>query len=224
MYRKIVLLAAALLTAFACLAGTPRRSPVSPFQYGQRWYIALQGGVTTLMGENANSYSANGQAWDRAGYLGQLTIGYNLSDGYELRLSGGYSNNAGALIPYAGFYPFRFNAYQVFVDGVVNFHGLAEYNVSFCPKVYVGLGGALTNGFTPVEHPYQYAEEPNLVPGFRFGGIFEFDAPGGFGWFIDAGFEFYTDWFNGLDPADFPFDITPKLSLGIIYHFPGAKH
>ena len=226
MYRKIVLLAAALLTSVLCLAGTPSRSPISPFQYGHRWYFALQGGATTLMGENADSYSANGQVWDRVGYSGQLTIGYNLSDGYEIRLSGSYNNNAGALLPYAGFYPYRFNAYHVFVDGVVNFHGLAEYNVAFSPKVYVGLGGAFTNGFKKQfeqNHPYQYTEEPNLVPGFRFGGIFEFDAPGGFGWFIDAGFEFFTDWYNGLDPADFPFDITPKLSLGIVYHFPAPR-
>lgn len=224
MYRKIVLLAAALLTAFACLAGTPGRSPISPFQYGHRWYFALQGGATTLFAENADSFSANGQAWDRAGYFGQLSIGYNLSDGYDIRLSGAYTNNSSALIPYGGFYPYRFNAFQLFVDGVVNFHGLAEYNVSFSPKVYVGLGAAFTNGFSTPEHPFQYTEEPNLVPGFRFGGILEFDAPGGFGWFIDAGFEFFTDWYNGVDPVDFPFDITPKLSLGIIYHFPAAKH
>ena len=88
MNRKIVLLAAALLTASVCLAGTPRRSPNSPYQYGKRFYIALQGGPMTTLSENASSYSANDRTWDRAALHGQLSIGYSFTDAFDIRISG----------------------------------------------------------------------------------------------------------------------------------------
>ena len=220
MNRKIVFLAAALLISSACLAGTPRRSPLSPYEYGKRVYIALQGGVMTTFSENVATYAANNQAWGRAALTGQLSIGYHITSAFSMRLSGSFNRPAGALEPYDGFYPYRYNAYHLFADVVWDFNSMAEHFVSFSPKVYVGLGGALTNNFTPVEHSYQTAASPNLVPGFRLGGILEFDGEAGFGWFIDAGFEFMTDWYDGLDPSGFPFDLSPKLSLGIVYHIP----
>lgn len=220
MNRKIVLLAAALLTASVCLAGTPRRSPNSPYQYGKRFYIALQGGAMTTLSENASSYSANDRTWDRAGLHGQLSIGYSFTDAFDIRISGSYNRPAGALSPWAGFYPYRYNAYHLFADVAWDFNSMAEFYTSFSPKVYVGVGAAYTAGFDAPEHPTQVIQEPNLVPGFRFGSILEFDGRSGLGWFVDLGFEFFTDWYDGQDPSGFPFDIDPKLSIGIIYHIP----
>ena len=224
MNRKIVLLAAALLTASVCLAGTPRRSPNSPYQYGKRLYIAVQGGPMVSFSDNASSYAANDDFWGRFGLQGQLSIGYNFTDAFDIRLSGSYNRPAGALAPWGGFFPYRFNAYHLFADAIWDFNSMGENYVSFSPKVYVGVGAAYTDGYTDDKiepaHSYQYTEGPNLVPGFRFGSIMEFDGKDGFGWFVDFGFEFFTDWYDGLSPATFPFDVDPKLSLGIIYHIP----
>ena len=87
----------------------------------------------------------------------------------------------------------------------------------------MGLGAAYTHSFTEVDHPFEVLWPQNLVPGIRFGGIAEWDSPGGFGWFIDLGAEGFYDWYNGQEPDGFPLDLEFKLSLGIIYHFPLAR-
>ena len=218
--RKIAAVVVALMVATMAFAAKPRLKPVSPYQYGHRWYISLQGGPMISVGEFSSSFSENGHGWDLLSWHGALSLGYNFNDAWDLRISGSYSYNPGALNPYAGFHPYHFQAAHLFADAIINFNGLAEYNISFNPKVYMGLGAAYTHSFTATDHPFQTLSPRNVVPGVRLGGIAEFDSPNGFGWFIDLGAEGFFDWYNGQAPEGFLLDMEFKLSFGIIYHFP----
>lgn len=223
MNRKILILFATLLLTAAGASAQSRRAPISPYQYGHRWYFSLQAGPMVSFGENSESFGAAGHGWDVFTAHAALAIGYNFNDAWDMRVSGSYSYNPGACIAYDGHYPFHFHAAHLFADAVLSYNALAELNIPFNPKTYVGLGGAYTFGFTDPEHPFQMPQGPNIVPGFRVGGIAERDYPGGFGWFIDLGAEVFTDWYNGLEPVSFPLDVEIKVSFGIIYHFPLNK-
>ena len=223
MYRRIVLLTAALLCSLTCFAGSSRKSRVSPFQYGNRWYISLQAGPQVTFSENSGSFSTKGNGWDQFTWQAGAAIGYNFTDAFYVRLSANYGRNVGALTPFAGYYPYHYNAFGIFADAMFNFNALGELNVPLQPKFYAGLGAALGIGYESPKHPFQVTEGPNLVPGIRLGFILEYDYPGGFGWFFDFATEGFTDWYDGLDPEGFPFDVNLKLSFGIIYHFPGAR-
>lgn len=221
--RRIALLVAALLLTTVAFAAKPRLKPISPYQYGHRWYFSLQAGPMVSVGEYSSSFAQNGHGWDIFSWHGALSIGYNFNDAWDLRISGSYSYNPGALNPYGGFSPYHFQAAHLFFDAIVSPNGLAEYYKSFNPKFYLGLGAAYTHQFTEVNHPFQTLTSPNIVPGVRVGGIAEFDGKSGFGWFIDLGVEGFWDTYNGQEPEGFILDLEFKLSLGIIYHFPLPK-
>lgn len=218
--RKITLVVAALLLTMITVAASPRLKPYSPYQYGHRWYFSLQAGPMISVGEFSSAFAQNDRPWDIFSWHGALSIGYNFNDAWDLRISGSYSYNPGCLNPYGGFYPYHFQAAHLFADAVINPNGLAELNIPFSPKFYLGLGAAYTHSFTEVDHPFQTLSPQNIVPGVRLGGIAEWDSPSGFGWFIDLGAEAFYDWYNGQAPEGFILDLEFKLSLGIIYHFP----
>lgn len=220
MIRKAALLSAALLLASVAYAARPLPDRYSPYQYGHRWYFSLQGGAAVPSADNLGSYGANNQAWGILSWHGALSFGYNFSDAWEMRISGSYNYNAGALDPYKSFYPYHFHAAHLFVDAVLNYNALAELNIPFNPKTYAGIGAAYTFGFTEVKHPYQVLDSPNITPAVRLGGILEYDTRGGFGIFADLGVEAFTDWYNGHESDKFPLELLFKFSLGIVYHFP----
>ena len=221
--RKIALVVAALLMTMVSVAAGPRLKPISPYQYGHRWYFSLQGGPMVSVGEFSSAFAENNHPWDILSWHGALSIGYNFNDAWDIRFSGSYSHNSGALNPYAGFYPYHFKAAHFFTDAIINPNGLAELNIPFSPKFDLGLGAAYTFGFTETDHPFQVLSPRNIVPGVRLGGIAEWDSPSGFGWFIDLGAEGFMDRYNGQEPDGFPLDLEFKLSFGIIYHFPLAN-
>ena len=223
MLRKLVLLSVALLLATASFAARPLPDRYSPYQYGHRWYFSFQGGTAIPVADHISSYSANSQPLGMLSWHGALSLGYNFSDAWDMRVSGSYNYNAGALSPYQGFYPYRFHAAHLFVDAVLNYNALAEFNVPFSPKTYAGVGAAYTFGFTYVNHPYQVLDYPNLTPAVRLGAILEYNTPGGFGIFADFGVEAFTDWYNGHESDKFPLEFLLKLSLGVVYHFPLRK-
>lgn len=221
--RKIALVVAALLLTMVSFAAKPRLKPVSPYQYGQRWYFSVQAGPMVSVGEYSSTFAKNGRPFDILTWHGALSIGYNFNDAWDLRISGSYSYNPGSLNPYGGFFPYHFQAAHLFADAIINTNGLAELNIPFSPKFYLGLGAAYTHSFTETNHPFQTLSPQNFVPGVRLGGIAEWDTPSGFGWFIDLGIEGFWDWYNGQAPEGFILDLEFKLSFGIIYHFPLAK-
>lgn len=221
--RKIALVVAALLLTMVSFAAKPRLKPVSPYQYGQRWYFSVQAGPMVSVGEYSSTFAKNDRPFDILTWHGALSIGYNFNDAWDLRISGSYSYNPGSLNPYGGFFPYHFQAAHLFADAIINTNGLAELNIPFSPKFYLGLGAAYTHSFTETNHPFQTLSPQNFVPGVRLGGIAEWDTPSGFGWFIDLGIEGFWDWYNGQAPEGFILDLEFKLSFGIIYHFPLAK-
>ena len=222
MRKLLIFLTVLFLTAGACMARSlPDR--YSPFQYSHRWYFSFQAGPVLSATEYMDSFAKNGKWFDSISWHGALAFGYNFTDAWDLRISGIYGYNAGALSPYQGFYPYRFHSAQLFADMILNYNALAEYNVPFNFKTYIGLGGAYTFGFTNFLHPYQVLDSPNLVPAARIGAIFEYDYESGFGWFADICAEAYTDWYNGHESDTFPLDMGLKLSFGVIYHFPLAR-
>ena len=219
MFRKIILLLVAFLLAVPGNCAKPRMKAMSPYQYGHRWYISTQIGPQFLPAENVNSYSKNGQVWKLFSPFAGVALGYNINDVWDLRVAGTYGHHVGACAPTNGFYPYSFKVADAFLDATVNGNAMGENYSRGCFKTYMGVGAAYTFGFSKVDHPYQVVEGPNLVPGFRFGIIMEYDSPGGFGWFVDMGLEFFGDWYNGLEPYKIPFDMNMKLSFGLIYHF-----
>lgn len=221
--RKIALVVAALLLTMVSFAAKPRLKPVSPYQYGQRWYFSVQAGPMVSVGEYSSTFAKNDRPFDILTWHGALSIGYNFNDAWDLRISGSYSYNPGSLNPYGGFFPYHFQAAHLFADAIINTNGLAELNIPFSPKFYLGLGAAYTHSFTETNHPFQTLSPQNFVPGVRLGGIAEWDTPSGFGWFIDLGVEGFWDWYNGQAPEGFILDLEFKLSFGIIYHFPLSK-
>jgi hypothetical protein len=220
MIRKSILLSATLLLAAATCAARSLPDRYSPYQYSHRWYISFQAGPVLSATQHMNSFWKNGKGFDALSWHGALAFGYNFTDAWDLRVSGVYGYNAGALSPYQGFYPYRFHAAHLFADMILNYNALAEYNVPFNFKTYIGLGAACTFGFSHPLHPYQVLDSPNLSPAVRIGAIFEYDYKRGFGWFADLGVEAFNDWYNGHESDNFPLDMGLKLSLGVIYHFP----
>lgn len=219
MLRKILLLLTAILLTVPAFCAKPRTRAVSPYQYGGRWYISAQIGPQFLPAENIDSYWKFGKGWKIFSPFAGMSLGCNINDVWDLRLAGNYGYHVGACNPYGEFFPYNFKVVSAFLDASVNCYAMGENYDPNTFKLYMGLGAGYTFGFSEVDHPYQVVQGPNLVPGFRFGGIWEFDTPGGFGWFIDLGLEFFGDWYNGLEPIKFPIDVNMKLSFGILYHF-----
>lgn len=227
--RKIAVILAALL------AGVPSLFAQSPFDYAGRWYFSVQGGLAATVSESVFAYTDNGLTKDLIKLQGAAAIGYDFNSYFGVRLAGGYAQHAGSSNVYETggpnkIWPFQYQSAYVFADGVLNLNGLAENFVPFAPKLYAGLGGAHTFGFTDPHHPFQTPRAKNTVFGMRVGAIAEVDFAFGMGFFFDLGLEAYGDWHNGIRPSEkdqaayrgyagFPFDLVPKASLGIIYHF-----
>ena len=110
MMRKIALLLAAMLLSATVLSARPHPDRYSPYQYGYRWYFSFQGGPVLSFTDNIQTYGQNGQAWDMLCWHAALSFGYNFTDAWDLRISGAYGYNAGAMLPYAGFYPYHYFA------------------------------------------------------------------------------------------------------------------
>ncbi|MBO4657578.1 MAG: hypothetical protein J5639_07385 [Bacteroidales bacterium] len=226
--KKLYCLGLALL---ACISVCYAQEPVS---HAKRAYLSVQGGYALNVYENAFSYRDNHRGIELLTPQGGLSIGYDFSDSFGLRLAGAFGKDAGACnvreTSGGGFYPYSFRHFNAFLDGVINLNGLAGKITYFRPKVYFGLGGAYTSHFTDAKHPWQKVVGKNIVPGFRLGFIAEYTFNSGFGVFVDICGEAYTDMYNGLMPSKedqkryegyggFPLDLRGIVTPGIIIHF-----
>ncbi len=226
--RKIAVILAALFV------GVPTLFAQSPFDYAGRWNFSVQGGLAVTVSDNVFGYTDNGMFKDLLKLQGSAAIGYDFTSGFGVRLAGGYAQHAGSSnILETGsknVWPFTYKSIYGFADALLHVNGLTETYGPFAPSFYAGIGAAKTFGFTDPHHPFQNPHDPNYVFGMRGGFIAEIDFPAGLGLFADLGLEAYGDWHNGIRPNDFdqyyfqgyagfPFDLVPKLSLGLIYHF-----
>ena len=210
-----------LLSALALSAGVLHaQHHLTPYEYGHGAALSVQGGPLFFYGEYSNLLGDYGQAGKMFAPFGEVSFSYFFNDAISLRTSASYGlRKTGVLEPSAGFYPYQFDVVQLFADYVVNFYTLGEYYIAFNPLLYVGLGAAGSFGFSDPGHPYLTLHPRNLVPGFRLGGILEYDFRNGTGVFTDLGLEWFTDRYNGQDPDSFPIDMNIRLGFGVIWHF-----
>ena len=226
-----------LLTFLAALvAGTTALfAQLTPYEYGHRWYIAVQGGAVYFNSDYSYLLKNRGMILDQFSLVGSAALGYNINDGHEIRLMGSYSKKTSVCEPFIDeaieydvneeppIYPYTFRSVLVYIDHVLNYNGLAEYNIAFNPKTYFGLGAAYTFDFSDPGHPEVWLYERNLVPAVHFGAILEYDFPSGFGLYADLGVALFWDRYNGFDRVGFPMDLEVGPRVGMIYHFQRPK-
>lgn len=226
--KRFVCLGVALL-----FAAVPLFSQEAPVHAG-KVSASVSGGPALGLYENAFSYRDQGRTMDLLNLGGALAVGYDFSESFGLRLQAAFGKDAGACntreTSAHGFYPYSFNHVNAFADAILNLNGLSDRATSFRSKVYAGLGGAYTFGFTDSGHPWQKVNDKNTVFGIRGGFIEEYSFRSGLGFFIDICGEAYTDMYNGLMPSEedqkqfegyggFPLDLRGIVSFGIIYRF-----
>lgn len=227
--RKCVLLAAALLLSAVSLFA--QKSPLTPYEYGHRWYFMFQGGPLYFNSDYCSNMWAEGRVDELLTFSTGLALGYNFDDANAIQVMANYARKTGVCEPFESdlfnsttetipTYTYKFRSVQCFVDYVINFNALAEYFMSFSAKCYAGLGAAYTFDFTEPEHPEVWVTDPNLVPALNFGFIVEYDFKDGFGFFLDLGLAFYTDRYNGREPISFPLEMDDSVQIGLIYHIP----
>ncbi|MBQ4390384.1 MAG: hypothetical protein II824_10550 [Bacteroidales bacterium] len=214
--RRLVIAFIAFSLSISPLSAQRHRTP---FEYGHTVAVSLQGGPLVFVGEYTKAFKQNKEFWRVFAPHAELALSYFISDGRSIRTSLSYSKKSSVLSMDDGYYPYTFNAAHLFVDYVVDFYRLGEYYVNFSPMLYVGAGVAHSFGFSDSGHPDPPITTSNWVPGFRIGGILEYDFKSGFGFFGDLGLEFLLDHYNGLKADTFPIDLNIRLGLGVIYHF-----
>ena len=230
--RKYLLILTLSLLGIMELSAQPI---LTPYQYRERWFFSYQAGPSFFVSENSATF-ADHKRYDRYTFYNEAILGYYFTDAHEIRFSWSYARRASVLPPVFGFLPYSFSSAQTFVDYVINWHPLGEYNTAYTPQMYVGLGGAVTYNFTKPE--YNPAEDLshdqldailptvhplNILPGLRFGVIFEYDFTDNYGLTFDIGAQFFPDRYNGQNPDRWPIDTQFNGSLGFVYHFKGKK-
>lgn len=228
--RKFFLTLAVLVSSASLLMGQSSKNS-SRRDEPRKLYVALQGGAMYSVSENYFTYAENGKALGLVTPFGALSVGYDFSHRFGIRGSLGYGKNAGAAntrqTAARGFYPFTFSDVNLFADAILN---LGSYGALFQPKLYVGLGGGYSFGFTESGHPWQKVTPKNLAFGFRGGFLGEFVVSEHVGILIDLRGEGFTDNFSGIQPsaedqaavegyAGFPLDLRAMISLGVAYRF-----
>ena len=222
--RKCVTLAAALLLGTVSLFAQTR---LTPYEYGQRWFFAFQGGPLYFNSDYCTRLSKAGRTLELFSIGAGVALGYNISDAHAIRFMGNYSRKTGVCeafvfedIEPAPIYTYKFRSLNFFADHVLNYNALAENFMPFTAKTYAGLGLAYTFDFTEPGHPEVWLTDPNLVPGLHFGFLLEYDFKDGFGLYTDLGLAFYFDRYNGRERIGFPLDMEIYLQMGLIYNFP----
>ena len=226
--KRFVCLGAVLL--FGTIPLFAQEAPV----HAGRVSVSVSGGPALSVYENAFSYRDQGRTMDLLNMQGSFAVGYDFSETFGLRLQAGLGKDAGACntreTSAHGFYPYSFSHVNTFVDAVINLSGLYGNATALRSKVYAGLGGAHTYGFTDSGHPWQKVNGKNTAFGFRGGFIEEYSFRSGLGIFIDVCGEAYTDNYNGLKPSEedqkqyegyagFPLDLRGIISFGLVYRF-----
>ncbi len=189
--KRILCLGAALLALHTALCAQ------ETYSHKGRLYIAVEGAPVLNLYENAFSFRENGVDLKLFTLQGAAALGYDFSDTFGLRLNGAYGKDVSACnvrqTSGGGFYPYSFKHANAFLDAVLNLNGLAGKVGAFKPKLYAGLGGAHTFGFTDAGHPWQKPVTRNTVFGFRGGFIAEYCFKSGISLYADLRGESYAD-------------------------------
>ena len=223
--KKFVCIFAIFLMAAAGLSAQNNEKVEKP------WNIFLKGGGLFSLNEDAFSYRENSQTSKLFNYQAGLGFGYDFTKRFGLRLEATYGKNAAAGNTYNtsehGFYPYNFSSINAFLDAIIN---LNPNGSIFFPKLYAGVGGDYSFGFTDMNHPWQTLPERSGAFGLRLGFIAEFRVSKTVGIYADLSSEGFTDNFDGLKPTKeqikeekgypgFPLDVRGLASLGLCFHF-----
>lgn len=215
--------------------------------------ISIQGGALYSMNENCWTYNNDskaenssllrqaieglkGEYKNRTTAQGSLTVGYDFSHKFGVRVQAGYSANTSAgnhnQTSAQGFYPYTFNAVTGFADAVLNISGLIkpEEQQLFETKIYAGIGAAkssLGDDRYISKHPWYKLNFDKPAFAFRGGIIEEMYISKQMGAFVDLGIEAFGDGFNGMNPSgkttpadkNFPLDLRLIGSFGLAFHF-----
>jgi len=240
---KRLLTVLAVLVGMSAVAGAQNR-PV--YDREGRFFVSAQGGLAASFFENVWTYKDYGKLTDINGAQGSISVGYDFNTMWAVRLNVGYgARNNGAYNMmetdyHRRFRPYHFKSVNAFADVILDLNGVNGNIRRFSPKLYAGIGLGHTMDFQDDDlyagdpHPWQtkYLTNPNNALGGRLGFIGEYCFASGFGLYVDAAGEAYTDNYNGLKPqkewekatknghySGTPFDVRGMLSFGIIYHF-----
>ena len=197
---------------------------VTPYEYHNRWYLSLQGGPLYFNGDCTYVYREKGPWMGPFTFSGGASLGYNITNGHEVRLTASFGPRRASCISYKdALYPYTFKSASLFADYVLAFRALAEDFSAFNPKLYAGAGAAYTFGFTDPQHPQRHVNGPNWVAGFHVGSVMEYDFPSGFGLFADLGLTFLSDTYDGQGWYNFPVDMEIGFNIGVVFHFKRHK-
>ena len=220
-----------ILFLVACLsAGAQSKFDARP---KKPFFISAQGGLLVSVNENVFTYVKNQVVTDLITPQGSVQLGFYMNNHFSMRASVGYGRNASAANSMdtkgQGFYPYRFDSINAFLDFGFDFLNRNTTSSFFLPRIYLGGGYAHTFNFTDSGHPWQVIRKVNNTFGFRLGFVGEFQLSNVTSVILDLCGEAYGDWYNGLRPsagdqslkegyAGFPLDLRGCASLGILFH------
>lgn len=199
---------------------------MSPYEYGKRWYVSLQGGPVYFNGDWSHLFREYKGEWLTPVMPAFGTsLGYSFANGHELRLTATYGKKKATCISpnYNLLYPYSFHSVSFFADYVLSFRALGETFYPFSPNLYVGPGVAYTFGFSDPNHPLRVVNDPNWAGGLNMGTILEYNFPSGFGLFADLGMSFWADPYDGQGWFSFVLDMDVGVYFGVVYHFQRRK-
>lgn len=194
---------------------------VSPYEYGHRWYVSLQGGPAYFNGDWSFVYREKQGEWmTPVTPAFGISAGYSVANGHELRLTASGGKKMATCISYDyELYPYTFHSVSLLADYVLAFMSLEENFAPFSPKLYAGVGAAYTYNFTDPDHPERKVHDSNWAGCANFGTILEYNFRFGLGLFTDIGLLFMGDPYDGQGWHNFMLDMEVGWNIGIVYHF-----
>ena len=225
--KKALCMALCAIVAGGVGLHAQKRTPIE-----KHWSLGLDAGLIVSLNENSFSYARNHQVGGLLTLHKGIQAGYDFTAPFGIRASLAWDRNAGACNVQEtgnkqGFYPYKFSSLNGFVDFMLGFR--KSEKTLFCPKLYLGIGGAYTFNYTDSGHPWQKVDDPSGAFGMRLGAIFEWRLSPVIGLQLDLCGEAYTDHYNGLEPnkgdqskvegyAGFPLDLRGIASVGILFY------
>ena len=210
-----------MLVPLLLLGAASLHAQLTPYEYGKRWYVSLQGGPVYFNGDWSYVFREKQGEWlTPVMPVWGAAAGYSVANGHEFRLAAYYGKKKATCISYNyELYPYTFQSVSVFTDYVLAFMSLEENFCPFSPKLYVGPGVSYTFDFSDPHHPKRVVNGPNWAGGLNLGTILEYNFPSGFGLFTDIGITYWADPYDGQGWYNFKLDMDVGVQLGVVYHF-----
>ena len=126
-----------LLLAFL-LGASSLHAQLTPYEYGKRWYVSLQGGPVYFNGDWSHIFREYEGEWLTPVMPAfGASLGYSVVNGHELRLTAIYGKKKATCIStnYNMLFPYTFHSVSLFADYVLAVRELGETFYPFSPKL-----------------------------------------------------------------------------------------